>query len=218
MVEECKTYALNDDLKKLGQQIKFVEHNSQKYVEQKKNDKIISDLTEDMKALINKKLDETAFLDKMLTVESDMHKESKKTMQNLNRCYDNVNIIQKRSEDNMKNIHDMQDQLDNKMTREDGSRLWGNFSRFAVYDDLKELFNRVVPAINGFEDSLNDIADDMATYKLVVHSFDNTLSLKASKNQLQEIQTYIDTKVALKVEMKKKMKNIKETTVSMTKE
>ena len=34
----------------------------------------------------------------------------------------------------------MRDEIEGKLTREEGSRLWGNFSRFAVYDDLKELY------------------------------------------------------------------------------
>jgi hypothetical protein len=30
--------------------------------------------------------------------------------------------------------------MDLKMTNEEGKRLWANFSLYAVYDDLKELY------------------------------------------------------------------------------
>lgn len=44
----------------------------------------------------------------------------------------------------------------------------------------------------------------------MIRHFDETLSLKASKEKLVEIQTYIDTRVAMKEEMKKKTKSNKE--------
>jgi hypothetical protein len=43
-------------------------------------------------------------------------------------------------DENNKEIGYIKDDLDSKLTREEGSRIWGNFSRFAVYDDLKELY------------------------------------------------------------------------------
>ena len=41
-----------------------------------------------------------------------------------------------------------------RMTIEEGSKIWSNFSKYAVYDDLKELYKRCLPAISSFEDKL----------------------------------------------------------------
>jgi len=32
--------------------------------------------------------------------------------------------------------------------------MWANFSKFAVYDDLRDLYQRCIPAISSFEDKL----------------------------------------------------------------
>jgi len=35
-----------------------------------------------------------------------------------------------------------------KMSTVEGADIWANFSKFAVYDDLKDLYTRCVPAIS----------------------------------------------------------------------
>jgi hypothetical protein len=73
------------------------------------------------------------------------------------------------------------------LSREEGARIWGNFSRFAVYEDLKELHHRCVPPINEFEDKLTDFSVEQEKFRKMIRHFDETLSLKASKEKLVEI-------------------------------
>ena len=109
--------------------------------------------------------------------------------------------VKKTVEENNKQIDELRDQLDSKLSREEGSRLWGNFSRFAVYDDLKELYQRCLPAISKFEDQLQDFVTDSAKLKLVVRRFDEVISTKVSKFQLAEFQTTVETEYALKADV-----------------
>lgn len=39
---------------------------------------------------------------------------------------------------------------------EDGKRIWRHFKRFAEYDDLKDLYQKVMPEIAKFEERLHD--------------------------------------------------------------
>lgn len=45
-------------------------------------------------------------------------------------------------------------ELDQKMTEKEGQTIWANFQKYAIYDDLKDLYQRCVPAISSFEDKL----------------------------------------------------------------
>jgi hypothetical protein len=76
--------------------------------------------------------------------------------------------------------------LDSKVTRDEGSRIWGNFSRFALYDDLKELYNRCMPAISGFQDELSDSVTEMTKLKTIIRRFDENLSDKVNKHMMLE--------------------------------
>ena len=51
-----------------------------------------------------------------------------------------------------KRDNELQEDIDLKMTIEEGQKIWANFSKFAVYDDLRDLYQRCVPEIAKFED------------------------------------------------------------------
>ena len=47
-----------------------------------------------------------------------------------------------------------QEDLDSKLTIADGKRIWKHFQRFSEYDDLKDLYGKVIPEIAKFEEEL----------------------------------------------------------------
>ena len=67
---------------------------------------------------------------------------------------------QDRSDDEIfkltKELSMLSQELLNKLTRQDGQRLWKHFQRFCEYEDLKDLYGRVMPQIANFEDRLLD--------------------------------------------------------------
>lgn len=56
------------------------------------------------------------------------------------------------------------------------------------YEDLKILYNKVVPAVQGFEENLIDIERDVETYKQIVNRFDEVIIQKASKVSLANLE------------------------------
>ncbi len=59
-------------------------------------------------------------------------------------------------------ILELEKDLTTKMNNEEGANIWANFSKFAVYDDLKDLYTRCIPAIAGQEDKLKKVRDELA--------------------------------------------------------
>ena len=86
------------------------------------------------------KLDTNQYNERMTELEAEIEKNTKKTAKHAGRIAEAAESTKKKVEDNNKEIMHMRDEIEGKLTREEGSRLWGNFSRFAVYDDLKELY------------------------------------------------------------------------------
>ena len=48
-------------------------------------------------------------------------------------------------------VTNCQKALNLKMDKEDGTKIWKHFQRFAEYNDLKDLYNKCVPELSKFE-------------------------------------------------------------------
>ena len=108
-------------------------------------------------------------------------KSGKKAANHASKAAELAQTVKTAVQDNNKQIDELRDQLDSKLTREEGSRIWGNFNRFAVYDDLKQLHNLCIPSISKFEDQLMDFVTDISKLKMIVRRFDEVISEKSSK-------------------------------------
>jgi len=51
-------------------------------------------------------------------------------------------------------IDENREDCSKKLSIDEGRELWANFAKFTVYDDLKDLYNRCLPAIGACEDKL----------------------------------------------------------------
>jgi len=56
------------------------------------------------------------------------------------------------------------------------------------YDDLKILYNKVVPAVQGFEENMIVLERDVETFKQIVNRFDEVILQKASKISLTNLE------------------------------
>lgn len=86
------------------------------------------------------------------------------------------------------------------MKSEEGINLWANFSKYAVYDDLKDLYTRCVPAISSFEDKVKKIRDEMAQMTVILRGFDGLICEKASKEGLKALIRFCNETYILKEE------------------
>ena len=58
---------------------------------------------------------------------------------------------------------------------------------YCKYTDLKELYDKVIPPIQSFEESMDSLEKDMMTNKQIIMRFDEVLTQKASKISVQQI-------------------------------
>lgn len=85
-----------------------------------------------------------------------------------------------------------------KLTKEEGTKLWAQFGRFAEYNDLKALYAKVLPPIAQFEEKLMNYCHENATTERIVQGFDQVLAEKASKHQLSVLYEHVAKECAPK--------------------
>ena len=91
-------------------------------------------------------------------------------------------------------------EIESKVGVEEGQSLWANFAKFAVYDDLKDLYHRCVPAIASFEDKIHGHRDELARMQEIIRNFDGLICDKPSKEQLNLLREYCNDTFILKQE------------------
>ena len=58
------------------------------------------------------------------------------------------------------------------MDKNDATRIWTYFQRFAEYDDLKELYQKCIPELAKFEQKMMDYTTENEKQKLIITRFD----------------------------------------------
>lgn len=71
--------------------------------------------------------------------------------------------------------------IEKKLSQEEGRLLWANFQKYALYDDLRELYGKCLPAIASFEDKLLEYYNEQDTVKQMLRRFDEVLCDKATR-------------------------------------
>ena len=72
-------------------------------------------------------------------------------------------------------------QIETKVPLTDGKKIWANFQRFAEYNDLKDLYGKIMPEIGKFEDRMIAFDLRIVQQERILHRFDELMSTKASK-------------------------------------
>lgn len=65
-------------------------------------------------------------------------------------------------------ITEMNQRLSQNLSAKDGRRIWKHFQRFAEYEDLKDLYNRVIPEIAKFEEKIINYERDVENSKCII--------------------------------------------------
>ena len=71
----------------------------------------------------------------------------------------------KKCDEDVRNImkHDLKEikaELKNKSNTEEVLKLWKNFQNFAEYQDLRDLYSKVIPEIQRFEDKMQEMLNE----------------------------------------------------------
>ena len=76
--------------------------------------------------------------------------------------------------------------------KNDGQQIYRHFKRFAEYEDLKELYSKVVPEIAKFEGKLIEFTYQNQQTENIIRRFDENLTNKADKYGLKNVYDYLN--------------------------
>ena len=65
-------------------------------------------------------------------------------------------------------IEELRRQNNDFLTKKDGVRFWRQLQRFAEYEDLKDLYKRVIPEISKFEQKIVDFEENINNSNLII--------------------------------------------------
>ena len=71
------------------------------------------------------------------------------------------------------------------LTKKDGLRFWRQLQRFAEYEDLKDLYGKVVPEISKFEQKIIDVEGSLKNNNIIIRQFDENITSKCDKLLLE---------------------------------
>lgn len=89
--------------------------------------------------------------------------------------------VRRKVDDLNKNCGELRVDMDKKLSSEEGRLIWANFQKFALYDDLRELYSKFMPAISGFEDKLSHAYSELKLFSVLLRRFDEVLCDKATR-------------------------------------
>lgn len=93
--------------------------------------------------------------------------------------------------------------LKTKVDFEEIEKLWKNFEKYSMYEDLKDLYMKTVPEIYKFEQKIEEHRRDIEKQAEVLRRFDEVISDKVSKGNLREVVTEVSKTYAEKEEFQK---------------
>lgn len=86
------------------------------------------------------------------------------------------------------------------LTKDDLQRVWRQLKRFAEYDDLKDLYKKVIPPLSEFEASVQMVEKRVNEFSEVLRRFDEILSKKVDKTYIKSLQLNNDDVIRIKEE------------------
>ena len=97
------------------------------------------------------------------------------------------------------------------MENSEGVKLWKNFDHFAVYEDMKDLYQKTIPQISKFDDKLNSFKVELNQEKEIMRRFDEILCTKATRTAMESQFIEVYEVVATKTELKEWKEQVEKT-------
>jgi hypothetical protein len=108
--------------------------------------------------------------------------------------------MRRKQEEASYSLIEIRGEVDDKMVAKEGQKLWANFRKYAMYDELKELYRKTMPAISSFEDKLKENNDHNLKVDMMLRRIDEVVCSKADKDSIKEFRAYVDIQFITKVE------------------
>ena len=89
------------------------------------------------------------------------------------------------------NISSNKKSIERKIERDELTKIWDHFQRFAEYTDLKHLHTIVIPEIAKFEQKIIVYQKKLDQYDEILRNYDEVIQTKSSKTVLDQYKAYV---------------------------
>jgi hypothetical protein len=86
---------------------------------------------------------------------------------------------------------EMSGALGKKTDKSEMLKVWNQFKSYALYQDLKDLYAKVLPPLSTFEEKMDEMSASYEQSKEVIRRYDEIISDKASKTSIKELYEYV---------------------------
>jgi hypothetical protein len=80
--------------------------------------------------------------------------------------------------------------LARKTDKAETERQWEEMKKYALYDDLKDLYAKVMPPLAGFDAKMDMMAQGYEQAREMIRRYDEVILDKANKTSIKEIQEH----------------------------
>ena len=78
-----------------------------------------------------------------------------------------------------------------KIERDELTKVWDHFQRFAEYKDLKHLHTIVIPEIAKFEQKIMVYQKKLDQYDEIIRNYDEVIQTKSNKTVMDQYKAYV---------------------------
>ena len=100
--------------------------------------------------------------------------------------------MRRKVEENTHAMIEVRSETDAKLSAKEGQKLWANFRKYAMYDELKDLYRKTMPAISQFEDKLQANNDHNERIDMMMRRMDEVICQKSDRQVIKDFREHVD--------------------------
>ena len=120
--------------------------------------------------------------------------DNKKVEKQINGLENRLMINTENVSSNKANITDLTSMMRNKIEKSEFYELKNYTNLLCKYDDLKDLYSKVMPSIKNFEDNMILLNQDMHRNSQIIRRFDEIINEKANKVAINDVYEHLSSK------------------------
>jgi len=185
---QCMEYAKQTEIERVDDEIEKTRYMLTKFLLKtdfnEKFKKTEAEIWEELATKMEKKI----FDRKIEAFEVEADTEKKRVTKELQAIREVCDRMRRKTEETTFMLTEIRSETDDKMASKEGQKLWANFRKYAMYDELKDLYRKTMPAISSFEDKLKENNDHNDKIDIMIRRIDEVVCLKADKDSIKEFR------------------------------
>ena len=142
--------------------------------------------------------------------DEDLKEENKETYEYIQSVKKHFAVVTKEIDQIRADFRAYDDRLADKTSVEETQQIWNNFNRFALYDDLKDLYNRTLPELSKFEERLIQYNSVLEKNDIILRRYDEVITEKASKHDVKDLEKLLKTQYTTSADFKENLDKLNE--------